>query len=364
MNDPGALIRRLVRPAVLSMQAYHVPPATGMIKLDAMENPYGWPEELLQDWLEQVGSAPLNRYPDPSATLLKARMRRTLQVPDGAELLLGNGSDELIQLLGMALGGDDRCVLTPGPGFAMYRIIAGFTGMDYVEVPLRPGDFGLDRDATLAAIRRHQPAIVYLAYPNNPTGNAFDRDDVEAVIEAAPGVVVLDEAYYAFCGQSFSDELARYPQLLVMRTVSKMGLAGLRLGYLMGHPAWLEQLEKCRLPYNIGVLTQLSASFSLDHVAVFEEQTARICADRQWLFEALAGIEELQVWPSQANFITFRVPTGSAGAIHQSLREERVLIKKLDGSHPMLDDCLRVTVGTPEENAAFLEALERALGTR
>ncbi len=361
MSDPSALIQRLVRPAVQSMQAYHVPPASGMIKLDAMENPYGWPEELRRGWLEQLAGASLNRYPDPSATVLKTRMRAALQVPDGVGLLLGNGSDELIQLLGMALGGDRRSVLTPGPGFAMYRIIAGFSGMDYVEVPLRGDDFALDTDAMLAAISKHQPTIIYIAYPNNPTGNAFQRDSVEAVIRAAPGVVILDEAYHAFCGESFSDALARYPQLLVMRTVSKMGLAGLRLGYLMGHPAWLEQLEKCRLPYNIGVLTQLSAAFALEHVDLFEDQTRRIREERTLLFQALSAIDGLHAWPSQANFITFRVPAGKAGAVHESLRRQRVLIKRLDGSHPLLQNCLRVTVGAPEENAAFLEALGRAL---
>lgn len=361
MSQPQELIRALVRPAVQSMQAYHVPPAAGLVKLDAMENPYGWPEELVEGWLAEVRQAQLNRYPDPSAGELKQRMREALGVPDGADLLLGNGSDELIQLLGMALGGEDRTVLTAGPGFAMYRLIALFTGMSYVEVPLREGDFALDAEAMLAAIREHQPAIIYLAYPNNPTGNAFDRAAVEAVIQAAPGVVVLDEAYHAFCGETFADGLERYPNLLVMRTVSKMGLAGLRLGYLMGHPEWLEQFEKCRLPYNIGVLTQLSARFALEHVEVFEQQTLRLREERERLFDALAAMDALTVWPSRANFITFRVPAGHAGAIHGVIREQGVLIKKLDGSHPMLADCLRVTVGTPQENRQFLKALSVAM---
>ncbi len=362
MSQPADLIRALVRPAVQSMQAYHVPPATGLVKLDAMENPYGWPEELVDGWLGRVRQAQLNRYPDPSAAELKQRMRQALDIPDGAELLLGNGSDELIQLLGMALGGDGRTVLTAGPGFAMYRLIALFTGMRYEEVPLREGDFALDLDAMLAAIAAHRPTIVYLAYPNNPTGNAFDRAAVQAVIEAAPGVVVLDEAYHAFCGESFADALAQHPNLLVMRTVSKMGLAGLRLGYLMGHPDWLAEFEKCRLPYNISVLTQLSARFALEHVEVFAEQTRRLREERERLFAALEAMDALTVWPSRANFITFRVPEGRAVSVHAGLREQGVLIKKLDGSHPMLGDCLRVTVGTPEENGQFLRALERALG--
>jgi len=380
-HDVNERIRRLVRPQVQAMQAYHVPPPGHMIKLDAMENPYQWPPELLDRWLARLRDVPINRYPDPSASALKRLIRQHLGVPEGAGLLLGNGSDELIQLLGMALGegadGASRSgngaasdqagrpvVLAPGPGFVMYRLIAGFTGMDYVEVPLDPVDFSLDRAVILEAVATHRPAIIYLAYPNNPTGNAFDRGLITEVIQRAPGVVVLDEAYHAFCGESFMHDIARHPHLLVMRTVSKMGLAGLRLGYMAGHPDWIQQLEKCRLPYNINVLTQASAEFALEHTPVLDDQTSRIRADRGLLHGALGrmgGVE--RVWPSEANFITYRVHPGRAAAVHASLREQGVLIKKLDGGHPLLHDCLRVTVGTPEENAAFLNAMAIATGT-
>lgn len=358
MSEPGDRISALVRPEVQRMQAYHVPDPGRMVKLDAMENPYRWSDAMIDEWLSRLRNVPINRYPDPGAAALKERMRSALDIPTDTGLLLGNGSDELIQLLGLALGGDHRTVVAPEPGFAMYRLIADFTGMRFVGVPLGDGDFSLDVDAMLSAMERFRPAIVYIAYPNNPTGNAFERRAVEAVIDAAPGVVVVDEAYHAFCGDSFMGLLDRYPDLLVMRTVSKMGLAGLRLGYLAGHPAWMEQLEKCRLPYNINVLTQASAAFALDHVDVLNEQTARIRDDRETLQQALAtsaGVEKS--WPSQANFITFRVGAGRAADVHQSLRGQGVLIKKLDGSHDMLKDCLRVTVGTAEENAIFLDAL-------
>ena len=357
----GALIRRLVRPAVQAMQAYHVPPASGLVKLDAMENPYPWPGELGDAWLRSLADISANRYPDPTAGAVKERLRREAGVPESAELLLGNGSDELIQLLGLALGGADRTVLAPGPGFVMYRLIAGFTGMEFQEVPLRDGDFSLDEGAMLAAIAEHQPALIYLAYPNNPTGNAFDDNVMRAVIEAAPGLVVVDEAYEPFCGRSWMAALDDYDHLLVMRTVSKMGLAGLRLGYLAGHPDWLEQLEKCRLPYNINALTQASAAFALDHADVLRRQTEALKVERGRLIDALEAQAGLTVWPSDANFITFRTPAGRAGAVHASLREQGVLIKCLDGSHPMLRDCLRVTVGTPDENTRFLGALETAL---
>ena len=355
-------ITRLVRPEVQAMQAYHVPPATGMVKLDAMENPYPWPGELREAWLQVLAEVSINRYPDPTAAVLKQRLQREGGVPAQAGLVLGNGSDELIQLLGLALGGGgERVVLSPGPSFVMYRLISGFTGMRFEEVALGEGDFHLDTGAMVAAIGRHQPAIVYLAYPNNPTGNAFESAAMEAVIEAAPGVVVVDEAYEPFCGRSWMPALERYEHLLVMRTVSKMGLAGLRLGYLAGHPDWIAQFEKCRLPYNINALTQASAAFALDHADRLRTQTQALCAERERLFDALSRRPGVAAWPSDANFITFRTAPGRAAAIHGALRNDGVLIKCLDGSHPMLTDCLRVTVGTAEENASFLQALDSAL---
>lgn len=360
-EPPAERIARLVRPAVQAMEAYHVPPAAGMVKLDAMENPYPWPGELRDAWLQALSGISVNRYPDPTAAAVKERLRREAGIPGEAALLLGNGSDELIQLLGLAVGGEARTVLAPAPGFAMYRLIAGVTGMDYAEVQLGESDFALDAGAMLAAIDRYRPTIIYLAYPNNPTGNTFDAEAMEAVIRAAPGLVVVDEAYEPFCGRSWMSALARHPHLLVMRTLSKMGLAGLRLGYLAGHPDWLSQLEKCRLPYNINALTQASAAFALDHAGHLRRQTEAVCRERERLHQALDQRPELAVWPSEANFITFRTPPGRAGAIHGRLRDEGVLIKCLDGAHRLLADCLRVTVGTPEENDRFLDALDAAL---
>ncbi|KAB7623835.1 histidinol-phosphate transaminase [Alkalilimnicola sp. S0819] len=361
MSDQQARIGRWVRPAVQALKAYHVQPAARTIKLDAMENPYHWSEEMVDAWLARLRQVELNRYPDPAAAGLKTRLREAMGVPAESELMLGNGSDELILLLALALGGAGKTVLAPGPSFVMYRIIAAMAGLEYREVALRAEGFELNLPAMLAAMEEQPPAVVYLAYPNNPTGNLFRREDIETIIERAPGVVVVDEAYFAFAGDSFMADLTRYPQLLVMRTVSKMGLAGLRLGLLAGHPDWLAQLEKCRLPYNINVLTQASAEFALDHRAVLEEQSARIRRDREGLMSELAAIPGLQPFPSQANFIAFRVPPGRAGELHGALRERGVLVKNLHGSDPQLADCLRVTVGTPEENAAFLQALKASL---
>jgi len=357
----GTGVADWVRPEIRALSAYHVPDPGGAVKLDAMENPYPWPPGLLDGWLETLRRVSLNRYPDPAARALKARMREAMGVPAGAEVLLGNGSDELIQMILLAVAGPERVVLAPEPTFVMYRLIATVAGMRYVGVDLR-ADFGLDVEAMLAAIERHRPAVVFLAYPNNPTGNLFGRDAMHAVLEAAPGLVVVDEAYAPFAGASLMPELQSRPRLLVLRTVSKMGLAGLRLGLLAGHPEWLAEIDKTRLPYNVGSLNQASGEFALRHREAFEAQARRIREDRQALYEALRGLPGVTAYPSRANFLLFRVPAGRGRAVHQGLLARGVLVKCLDGQHPLLADCLRVTVGTPEENTAFLTALRAELG--
>ena len=239
----------------------------------------------------------------------------------------------------------------------MYRMIALFVGMDYVGVPLRAEDFSLDLPAVLEALGRERPALTYVAYPNNPTGNLFDREQVCRMIEAAPGLVILDEAYAPFTDQSFLARLGEWPNLLVLRTVSKMGLAGLRLGYLAGPSDWLHEIDKTRLPYNINVLTQASAAFALRHRAVLEAQTQAIRAERGRLLKALAAITGAHPYPSDANFILIRLAAGRADAVFAGLKRRGVLVKNLSAAHPLLHDCLRVTVGLPQENDAFLAAL-------
>ncbi|MBK1716057.1 histidinol-phosphate transaminase [Thiocystis violacea] len=350
------LIETLVRPEIRALNAYHVPPAAGLIKLDAMENPYGWPDALKAEWLETLRAVELNRYPDPQGLALQTALREAMDLPAEMGLLLGNGSDELIQMLALTIAQPGRKILSVDPSFVMYRMIGLFAGMEYVGVPLLAEDFSIDLPATLDTIEREQPALVYLAYPNNPTGNRFDADDVVRIIEAAPGLVIVDEAYSPFTDCSFMGLLGDWENLLVMRTVSKMGLAGLRLGYLVGPSAWLAEIDKVRLPYNVNVLTQASAAFALRYKAVLDEQTHAIRVERAHLFEALTHIEGLHPYPSEANFILVRAPEGRADALFAGLKERGVLIKNLHGAHPLLRDCLRVTVGTPEENAALIKA--------
>ena len=349
-------IQHWIRPEIRELAPYHVPDSSGLIKMDAMENPYHWPEDLHGEWLSILADVVVNRYPDPQARGVQQKLRAVMNIPADMDVILGNGSDELIQIIALAFSGPGRVILAPEPTFSMYRMIALFTGMKFVGVPLRD-DFSLDASAMLQSIRQHQPAVVFLAYPNNPTGNLFDRAQVDAIIKASPGLVVIDEAYHAFAGDSYMSQLGAYDNLVVMRTLSKMGLAGLRLGFLAGPPIWLREFEKVRLPYNINVLTQVSVAFALDHVLVFDGQTAAIRASREQMMSELQRIDGVRPYPSHANFILFRMPSGRAVPIFEGLKRAGILIKNLHRADSPLAECLRVTVGTPEENTCFLTAL-------
>lgn len=348
-----------IRPEIRELKAYHVADARGLTKLDAMENPYTL-NELTGHWPEVFAGAEINRYPDPSSAVLRKKLSQVMAVPEGAETVLGNGSDELIQMLAMIVSGKDRCILSFDPGFVMYKMIAEFVGMQYVGVPLDES-FNLDMAATRAAIEKHQPAIIFIAYPNNPTANLFNDTDIEEILKIAPGLVVVDEAYHPFAQSSFMPRLPEYEQLLVMRTVSKMGLAGLRLGMLAGAPALIQEVDKVRLPYNINVLTQQAACSALQHVSVLDEQAALIRSEREAMLKALDAMTSVEVFPSRANFILFRLSGADAGEVFESIRDDGVLIKNMNAQTGALKNCLRVTVGKPEENAAFLAALEKAL---
>ncbi|NOT85559.1 MAG: histidinol-phosphate transaminase [Methylococcaceae bacterium] len=361
MTSP-TFIDTIFRPQILTLSAYHVADAKNLIKLDAMENPYRWPDALINEWLEHLRNAELNRYPDPYATQLAAIIRTVNHIPQQSGLLLGNGSDEIIQLLLMALPAGSQ-VLTPEPGFVMYKQVSLSLGLKFLGIPLLPESFELDLPAMLSAIEQHKPALIFLAYPNNPTGNLFDQEAIQAILKAAPGLVILDEAYAPFANASFMTALPEYPQLLVMRTVSKLGLAGLRLGYIAGHPTLIEQLNKIRLPYNINILTQITAHFALSNNQVFAAQTAQICTERSRMLQQLNNLGAITAYPSAANFILFRTPTGIANAIFNSLKQQGVLIKNLTLQGGILNDCLRVTIGTAEENNCFIAAIKIALNT-
>lgn len=359
-----SLIENIIRPEIRALSAYHVADAAGMLKLDAMENPYPLPPALREALARRLADVAMNRYPTPTYVGLKQKIRAHLGIPAGLDVLLGNGSDELIAMISVACARPGAKVLAPVPGFVMYAMSALFSGLEFVGVPLR-ADLTLDRDAMLRAVAKHKPAVVYLAYPNNPTGTLFDERDMLDIVAAVgeTGMVVVDEAYQPFAQASFMRHLAAHPNLVVMRTLSKLGLAGIRLGYLSASDAVLAELDKVRPPYNINVLTEAVGEFLLDHLDVLDDQAARLRAARTELAGALAAIPGMEVFPSAANFLLVRV--SGAGFDSQTLFDRllarRVLIKNVGKMHPLLKDCLRVTVSTPEENGQFLSALQAAL---
>ncbi len=352
-------ISRFIAPGVRARKVYHVASGEPAVKLDAMESPYRLPMELRDRWLYALRDVALNRYPSPEQyERVKARLAREAGLAPHTGIVLGNGSDEILQNIVLALD-EGVTVVAPTPTFVMYEQIAAILGRRFVGVPLKEG-FALDVPALQDALARHAPALLFLAYPNNPTGTLYPSDAMRALLEVDEAAIVVDEAYYPFAQASLMGMVADRPRLLVVRTLSKQGLAGLRFGWLAADHAWTDELEKVRLPYNVSVVTAASVEFALDYADVFADQAARIRAERSRLYEALRT--QVTVWPSEANFLLFRPPVpGRAGDIHARLKGAGILIKNLAASGGALDGCLRVTVGTPAENDAFLAALARAL---
>lgn len=346
-----------LRPDITALAAYHVQPAEGFIKLDAMENPFAFPHALRAGLADVLASASLSRYPSAGAHELKAAIRTAMQIPAELDILLGNGSDEIIQIIAMACAKPGAALLSVEPAFVMFKMIATFCNLKYVGVPLAT-DFSLDTSAMLRAIEAEQPAVTFIAYPNNPTGNLFDRESIHRIIAATAtygGLTVIDEAYYAFSSESFLSDIAVHPNVVLMRTVSKLGLAGLRLGILIGRPAWLNEFDKVRLPYNINALTQAAALFALQHVSAFTAQAETLIHERTRMAAALAKLAGVTVFPSQANFLLVRFP--DAKATFATLISRKILVKNTSASHPLLANTLRLTIGAPAENDALIAAL-------
>ena len=368
MNTPSPNLR-FIRDDVQAMHAYAVQDAAGMLKLDAMENPYALSAELQAQLGERLGRVAINRYPGARVKDLHAALASYVDLPAGYALTLGNGSDELISMLAMACARPGACILAPEPGFVMYAMSAQLQGLGFVGVPLL-ADFSLDEAAMSAAIATHQPAIVYLAYPNNPTANLWDAAVLRRLIAQASAygaLVVLDEAYQPFAANTWLDEICRDPaankQVVLMRTLSKFGLAGVRLGYALAPAALLAQIDKVRPPYNVSVLNVECALFALEHAPVFAEQAQLICSERERLLAALAALPSLQPFPSQANMILLRVQgePGAAARLYDALKKRQILVKNVSTMHPLLANCLRLTVGTAPENTLLLAALEASL---
>jgi histidinol-phosphate aminotransferase len=350
--------KKVFRQDVQGMHAYAIQPSTGLMKLDAMENPHRLPAHLQEELGKRLGAVALNRYPGERVSDLRRALARYVRMPEGFEIMLGNGSDELISLIAMACDIPGASILAPLPGFVMYETSAKLQGLKFIGVPLTP-DFELDEAAMLAAIAQHQPTIVYLAYPNNPTANLWDDAVIEKIVEAAPGLVVFDEAYQPFSSRTYADRMARHPHVLLMRTMSKFGLAGVRIGYMIGRRELIAEIDKVRPPYNISVLNCECALFALEHADVYARQAADIQAERERLQAALRDMPAVKTWRSDANMILVRVP--DAAKSFEGMKAHGVLVKNVSKMHPLLANCLRLTVGTHDENTRMLQALQASL---
>ncbi|WP_118789611.1 histidinol-phosphate transaminase [Neisseria lactamica] len=353
-------VRHLIRDDIRAMSAYQIADIPSrFIKLDAMESPshpFEGHRVLMQELQAQLASAPIHLYPDPAKSGLQEALRAEFDIPDCAALALGNGSDELIQFVTMLTAKPGAAMLAAEPSFVMYRHNAALYGMDYVGVPLN-GDFTLNLPAFLEAVKTRRPALTFIAYPNNPTGVCFARGEVEAVISSSDGIVVVDEAYGAFNGDSFLPQAGRIPNLIVLRTLSKIGFAGLRIGYAAGCPEVIGELQKILPPYNMNQLSLNTAKFALRHYGIISANIGSLKNERERMMAELGGIPQIKAFPSQANFITIRVP--DADLLFDTLKQNRILVKKLHGVHPLLEHCLRITVGSPAQNDAVLDVIRR-----
>lgn len=348
--------RHLFRPELAGMEPYAAEAQIGKVRLDANESPFSLAPEVRREIMKALSRVPTNRYPDPEARELKAAVAAWLKVePDW--VLLGNGSDEIISLLAAAVSVPGARALVPVPSFSMYALIAQGHGLAVDAVPLDER-FDLRMEEMRAALAR-RPRIVFLGYPNNPTGVCYSRTRINEVIDLAPGLVVIDEAYGDYSGKSYLSNGDRHRNVVVLRTVSKIGLAALRLGVMAAHPDIVREIEKIRLPYNINSLTQTVARIALSHPRVLSAQVKKVVRERDRLMEALEWTRGLSPYPTEANFILFRT-VGDAEAIHSGLLSRGVVIRNLSRT-PALKNCLRVTIGTPAENKAFLEAIQLAL---
>lgn len=349
-DDLGPLAARV--PEVLrGTAAYHVPqPPRIIAKLDANELPFGLAAALRAQLGAVLADVALERYPDPRATRLRTVLASQLGVP-GEQLVFGNGSDELIAALCAAFAGP---ILYPVPSFIYYKLAAIARGLPQVEVPLAPR-FELDEPAILRAIETHRPSVVFLALPNNPTGTLWRPGfALELAARHRDTVIVSDEAYVAYSGVTNLPHLAAHPNLVVMRTLSKIGMAGLRVGFTISSPAVAGVLEKVRPPYNLSSLDQRAAEFLVEHASTWcADRAAEVVAERGRLAAALTA-RGLDVFPSEANLLLVKFP--DAQTTWQQLAAAGIVVRSFGPTGP-LASCLRITVGTPAENAALLGTL-------
>mgnify|MGYP001584277473 FL=1 len=343
-------MERLIRPSILDITPYKAKPIPCRVKLDIMESPYDLPKGIKSKIKDACERIRFNLYPDPEADGLKKGLADYTGV-SSEMILVGNGSDELILYLLLCFGGDGRMAIFPEPTFSMYSTLARITSTESCPLPLAEG-FELN-DSDIIDMAKEKPSIIFIAYPNNPTGDCFQREKILRIIRETEALVVIDEAYYEFSKESFVKDLSGYKNLVILRTFSKgFGLAGLRCGYLIANPEVISWLNKVRLPYNLNSLSQEIAGILLAERRWMEKITGEIIEQRNWLYNELLKIKGIKPYPSKTNFIYFE--TDNPGKVYSRLLADGILIKQVSAG-------LRVTIGKSEENQEFLDKLNELL---
>lgn len=347
-----------VRDDLRALEGYHSPQVRVRVRLNTNESPTPPPAAWRDAFAAELSRVQWHRYPDRAAAELRAAIAG-LHGVDPAQIFVANGSNEVLQTLLLTYAGPGRTVATFEPTYQLHGHIARLTGATVVEGERR-ADFTLDTDEVARVIGQSRPVVTFLCSPNNPTGLEEPRATVEAALRIAPGLVVVDEAYGQFASRSALDLVTEDVPLVVTRTFSKTwSMAGARLGYLIG-PSWLvAELDKVVLPYHLDSAKQIAGRLAVRFVADMEQRVAQIKSERQRISAALAALPA-DVFPSGANFVLFRPRRLGGREVWQALLDRSILVRDCSG-WPRLADCLRVTVGTPEENGAFLDALEEIL---
>jgi histidinol-phosphate aminotransferase len=348
-----------VKERVLEAPAYTLQAFEAEVKLNQNENPYDFPDDLKQEAFRRFRERSWSRYPDFVPDTLRAQLADfSGWIKDG--VLVGNGSNELLQAVLMVLVREQTPVVIPSPTFTVYGLISQILGARIAHAPLN-ADMSYNADVLLARAEECNARLVVVCTPNNPTGSLLEEKDLERLLERFAGYVLLDEAYYEFCGRTGLKYLKAHPRLIITRTFSKaMGMAGLRLGYLLAHPDLAAQIAKAKLPYNVNQFSLTVAQVALDHRERFQPAIQALLSERERLGRELAALPEVKVFPTAANFFLFELPAPPR-TVFEQLHKEGILVRDVS-SYPMLSRCLRVTVGKPQENDRFLAALGRCLG--
>lgn len=354
MESDGLNIEGLARPEIRGLKAYEGKRVHGVIKLDANENPFSWPAGM-QEELFSV-SNDLTRYPDGEARELKNALSGYTGI-EATGILPGNGSDELIQVIMSAFGGPGRAVVIHPPTFVMYEAAAAVTGTKVCRIPLRK-DLSLDVEGIIREGLKPETSMIIICNPNNPTGAIFPKEEILRIIRTTGKIVIVDEAYAEFSGESLIEEIRNHPNLLVLRTFSKaFGLAGLRLGYVLGQDEVIGFINRVRQPYNVNAFTQKAGvlALDLDYLKEYQVQIEAIKKETVRISEALREIPEVEVFPTDANFVLFKPQ--DAALWSEFLLSKGILVRNM-GNLPVLGKCLRVSTGTPEENSKFVAAVK------